>query len=1490
MNGGIDFMGYKVVHYGKKAKRRSYSKMRYDVELPNLIEIQTSSFNWFVTEGLKQLFDEFSPVESYNGDYKLYFSDHRFEDFKYSVMEAKKRDTNYAKPLFVTVRLEKVRTGEVVERQLFMGDFQFMTPHGTFIVNGAERVVVSQIIRSSGVYYSSEFDKKTNTTRFSSQVIPTRGAWLEYELGARNIYYAKLDRSKKVSLTSLIQAFGFNGIDEVKKMFPSYVEILKETFAKDEKDGILSTEKAVEELYSKMRQGEKIPIEAAKDFIRTRLFDPRRYDLEAVGRYKYHQKLDLTQRLMSIAQGIKYVINPTIYRYGEDVVCPQTNEVLIKKGDVVDLNSIEIIKNNKAAVRKNILKKEYSLQNKSETAIFGVKTSDLTEQYAHETINCFIEEENMIIPLVEKGTKITDQIRDLIFQQKDKIVFVKGNAVQGQIEYVRDQSKLKIVLDLYSKNKLVEPLKYTTEIVVKENIANLLTGEIVVTKGTTLTPDVKQTLLVNRQGLSKAALRYLTPFVTRDIRLNDGSVLFKEGTIVDDEVYFQIYINRNNLADFQDFKYATVYAKSDISILEDYRRNETNGNEQQPIIYAGHEITQDDLHSLQMERNKLDENVIDYFLVSGKKDEFFRKEAQRRDVFVEKITVVPVLESQKERTIEIIGNDSRENRLHITVSDIVATISYYLNLYDEIGKIDDIDHLSNRRLRLIGELLKNQFRIGLAKLEKNIKDRMSTADVSEATPQSLINIKPLTASLKEFFGSSQLSQFMDQVNPLAELTQKRRISALGTGGLARDRAGVEVRDVHESHYGRICPIETPEGPSIGLISSLSTYSKVDQYGFIQTPYLKVEHDKEGNPYVTDEYVYLTASEEEQHVIASANSLLDEKGYFLDDSVVGRLMSTTNVFDKKEVVYMDVSPKQIVSVATSSIPFLEHDDASRALMGANMQRQAVPLLIPESPIVGTGIEYRAAKDSGAVVVSEVEGIATYVDAKKIEIVVKPKENITTTRNKVVYDVNTPFNWDSYDEIRNAKQTAKLERKTYELITFLRSNQDTVILQTPLIKVGENVSVGDIIADGPATSNGELALGRNVTVAFMTWEGYNYEDAIIMSERLVKDDVYTSVHIDELQVEARDTKLGKEEITREVPNAPTDQLKYLDDRGIIIPGTEVKEGEILVGKITPKGLTDPTPEEKLLQAIFNEKAREVRDTSLKVPHGGGGIVHSIQHYSKENGDELPPGVNEVIRVYIVKKRKITEGDKMAGRHGNKGVISKILPEEDMPYTEDGTPIDIMLNPLGVPSRMNIGQVLEVHLGMAAEKLGIKIATPVFDGLTQQDLKEIMHEAAMDEDGKQVLYDGRTGEPFENRISVGVMYMIKLSHMVEDKLHARSVGPYTLVTQQPMGGKAQNGGQRFGEMEVWALYAYGAAHTLKELLTVKSDDIIGRNKVYRAITDGKAIPNSHIPESFRVLTRELQALGLHVELIDAENGENEVNKSLVDHSTGFGKRRFY
>ncbi|RJX27134.1 MAG: DNA-directed RNA polymerase subunit beta [Acholeplasma sp.] len=1272
-------MGYRNVKYGKKAERRNFSRMRYDVDLPDLIEIQTKSFKWFIDHGIRELLEDISPIEGHNGDLKLYFEEHYLSDPKYDITQSKLRDVNYAKQLSARVKLENAVTGEVRENVVLMCEIPYMTPSGTFVINGAERVVVSQIIRSAGAYFTSELDKKLNQMKYMAQVIPTRGAWIEYELGSKNILYAKLDRSKKVPMTTMMRALGLGKKKDILEVFGKSL-YLEATFDKDETK---NSDEAIVDLYSKLRQGEKVPADAAREFIRMRLFERRRYDLAAVGRYKFNKKLDVLGRILG-----QYTAN--------DIVDPETGEVVVPEKTKITKEIIKVLRDHRHALRKEIIPKEESLQNETPDEILATRLPD-----GGETL-------------------------------------------------------------------------YT-----KENIINLRTGEVIVSKNTEVTDEVIAVLRRSRQAL--------------------------------------------------------------------------------------------------------DEKVIKYFLTG----DVYQREREREGVIVEMIEVtVKDEETEKINTVKVIGSDQRETKEYITLSDIVASMSYYLNLYEGLGHIDDIDHLGNRRLRLIGELLKNQFRIGLARAEKNIKDKMSTTTFADATPSNIINMTPLAGAIKTFFGSSQLSQFMDQINPLAELTQKRRVSALGTGGLARDRAGVEVRDVHNSHYGRICPIETPEGPSIGLISSLATYAKVDQYGFIQTPYLMVNRE-DGKHYVTNQFEYLTADEEYDEVIASAATELSESGEIVAERVIGRFRGETSMFDPEDITYMDVSPKQIVSVATSTIPFLEHDDASRALMGANMQRQAVPLLQPEEPIVGTGIEYRAAKDSGAVIVSSVAGYVTYADALKVIVTAKPEHKLMVGNN-VLYDPEQSF---TYETAKVLKDYGMGDSVSFELIRFFRSNQDTCILQHPIVKVGEWVDAGDVLADGPSTHNGELALGRNVTVAFMTWEGYNYEDAIILSEDLVKEDVYTSIHIDEYEIETRELKTGsgREEITREVPNAGMDALKNLDERGIIIPGSEVKEGDILVGKITPKGVFEPSPSEKLIHAVIGEKSREYRDSSLRVPHGGGGVVQSIQYFSKKNGDALPSGVNESIRVYVAKKRKISEGDKMAGRHGNKGVISKILPREDMPYMADGTPVDIMLNPLGVPSRMNIGQILEIHLGLAAKKLGVKVATPVFDGVSDEDLKSILAEAGIDPDGKTVLYDGRSGEPYENRISVGVMYMIKLSHMVDDKLHARSVGPYTLVTQQPMGGKAQNGGQRFGEMEVWALYAYGAAHTLQEMLTVKSDDMLGRNKVYSAITHDKPIPSASIPESFRVLTRELQALGLYVELIDANTGENEAQKSLVDNSASKFKGGF-
>ena len=1158
-------LSYKNVVYGKNRVRRNYSRVQTNVELPNLLDIQTKSFDWFITEGLKDLFTELSPIVDYNGKYELYFNEFEFDEPKYTILEAKRNNANYAFPLKVNVMLKNNETGEIKVDKVFMGDYPKMTPWGTFIINGAERVIVTQIIRSAGVFFSSEVEKKSGKVFYSGQVIPTRGAWIEYELGNKDIWYAKLNRSKKIELTVLIRALGVYKNKDIRNIFGSSV-YLDNTF---EKDSAMSRDPALRAVYAQLRPGEDASPEGARNYIAGLLLNGKRYDYASVGRFKVNKKLDIFARLNQIVeQGLSAT-------FEEDVKLG--DETLIKAGSELNEETLTILRNNREAMRT---------------------------------------------------------------------VFESTDTLDG------------------------------------ENV-----------------------------------------------------------------VYEQLRLN-------------------------------VEGN-----------------------------------------------------------------------SLSIVGNDQTQTVNHVTLSDIFASISYFMNIHFGVGTTDDIDHLSNRRLRLIGELLQNQFRIGLAKLEKNVKDRMSTNnDPKNIVPQNLINIRTLVASIRDFFGSSQLSQFMDQINPLSELTHKRRISALGAGGLTRDRAGFEVRDVHVSHYGRICPIETPEGQNIGLINSIATYARADQYGFIETPYLQVEQIDGHTVVRTDkELVYLTAEKEEKFYIAQANIGLDKYGDLLevtDENVIARFAGETVEINRSQINLMDVSPKQIVAVSTACIPFLEHDDAKRALMGTNMQRQAIPLLVPEAPIVATGIEDKAAKDSGVAIICEEDGVVAYADALKIVV-----------------------------------QGESGQVRTYDLLKYNRSNNATCINQVPIVKRGEKVKKGDVLADGPSMDQGELALGRNVVIAFMTWNGYNYEDAVIMNERLVSDDVYTSIHIEQYEVEARDTKLGREEITAELDNVKRETVANLDENGIVRIGAEVRENDVLVGKVTPKGQTDPTPEERLSYALFSDHSKDVRNTSFCVPHGGGGIVHRIDIFSRENGDDLGPGVNKKIRIFIVQKRKITEGDKMSGRHGNKGVISKILPPEDMPYLEDGTPIDIMLNPQGIPSRLNIGQVLEVHLGMAAKKLGVNVVTPVFDGVKSDDLAEIMQEAGMAPDGKTTLIDGRTGKPFDNRVNVGVMYMIKLAHMVDDKLHARSDGPYTLVTQQPMGGKAQNGGQRFGEMEVWALEAYGASYTLREMLTVKSDDIVGRNRVCKAIIDGKPIPAPGIPESFRVLVKELQGLGLSVKLIDSETGEDVANKSLVD-----------
>ena len=1147
-----------IVKYGKKAERRSYARIDEVLELPNLIEIQTDSYKWFLDEGLKVMFEDISPIVDHSENLELHFVDYEFKEAKYSLEEARSHDANYSKPIYVTLRLFNKETGEVKEQEVFFGDFPIMTEMGTFIINGAERVIVSQLVRSPGVYFHDRMDKKGRHS-YTSTVIPNRGAWLEFESDAKGIAYVRIDRTRKIPLTVLMRALGFGSDDEIYDIF-GQSELLDLTIEKDVHKNIQDsrTEEALKDIYERLRPGEPKTAESSRNLLVARFFDPRRYDLAPVGRYKINKKLHLKNRLIGLT-------------LAENLVNPETGEVLFEEGTVLDQERVQAL-----------------------------------------------------IPHLESGlNKVT------LYPSEDSVV--------------------------------AQPI---------------------------------------------------------DLQI------------------IKVYSPKN-----------------------------------------------------------------------------------------------------PEQVINLIGNGNIEKIKCLTPADIIASMNYYLYLDQGIGVTDDIDHLANRRIRSVGELLQNQFRIGLSRMERVVRERMSLQDVATITPQQLINIRPVVAAIKEFFGSSQLSQFMDQVNPLGELTHKRRLSALGPGGLTRDRAGYEVRDVHYSHYGRMCPIETPEGPNIGLINSLSSYAKINKYGFIETPYRKV--DKSVTPHrVTTEIDYLAADEEDLYVVAQANSKLNEDGTFAKDLVMARFRSQNIEVNVDQVDYMDVSPKQVVAVATASIPFLENDDSNRALMGANMQRQAVPLINPQSPLIGTGMEYKAAHDSGAALLCKRAGEVIYVDANKVRV-----------------------------------RTPEGEVDEYRLTKFARSNAGTCYNQRPIVELGDQVDALEILADGPSMQNGEMALGQNPLVAFMTWEGYNYEDAVIMSERLVKDDVYTSIHIEEYESESRDTKLGPEEITREIPNVSEDALKYLDKDGIICIGAEVKDGDILVGKVTPKGVTELSAEERLLHAIFGEKAREVRDTSLRVPHGGGGIVHDVKIFTREAGDELAPGVNKLVRVYIVQKRKINEGDKMAGRHGNKGVVSLIMPEEDMPFLPDGTPVDIMLNPLGVPSRMNIGQVLELHLGMAAREMGIKIATPVFDGASEEDVWATVKEAGLEADAKTILYDGRTGEPFDRKVSVGVMYMIKLAHMVDDKLHARSTGPYSLVTQQPLGGKAQFGGQRFGEMEVWALEAYGAAYTLQEILTYKSDDVVGRVKTYEAIVKGQPIPRPGVPESFRVLVKELQALGLDLKVLDEHDQEIEL-----------------
>ncbi len=1164
----------------EKAVRKTFSKIGDSIEMPNLIQVQKDSYNWFIEEGLGEVLKDISPIIDYTGNLVLEFFDYYMEEkTKYTQEEAKERDATYSTRLHVKVRLINRETGEIKEQEIYLGDFPLMTESGTFIINGAERVVVSQLVRSPGCYYAADFDK-TGKRIYTSTVMPIRGAWIEYETDANDIINVRVDRTRKLPVTSLLRAIGIESDQDIIELFGEDDKLI----ATINKDTVKTQDEALIEIYKKLRPGELPTVDAARNLFNGLFFDHKRYDLSRVGRYKFNQKLSLANR---ITGRISY----------DDIIDPSTGELL-----------------------------------------------------------------------VEKDTEISEDV---------------ARAIQD-------------------------------------------TGINIV-----------------------------------DLKINDKKVrVIGNGTV---NIYKML---------------------PDVDLSELHFKEDVN-----------YEVLKSIVDTTEPEK------------------------------------LVKVLRQREEELIP----------KHITTEDMIASVSYLLGLEYGLGEIDDIDHLGNRRIRCVGELLQNQFRIGLTRLERVVRERMTTQDLDVVTPQTLINTKPITSSIREFFGSSQLSQFMDQTNPLSELTHKRRISALGPGGLTRERAGFEVRDIHHTHYGRLCPVESPEGPNIGLISALSCFAQINEYGFVETPYKKV--DKETGK-VTDIIEYMSADVEDKYIIAQATEPLDEEGRFINNRIRARFKEEILEVDKSQVDYIDVSPKQLVSVAAAMIPFLEHDDVKRSLMGSNMQRQAVPLLTTEAPIVGTGIEYRAAKDSGITVTAQNEGVVEKVSGD--EIIVRNKNNV-------------------------------LDK--YKLRKFKRTNGGTCINQRPVVTKGERVKVGDILADGPSTQNGEMALGKNVIIAFMTWEGYNYEDAVLISERLVKEDVYTSIHIEEYDCECRDTKLGPEEITRDIPNVGEDGLKDLDEDGIIRIGAEVRPGDILVGKVTPKGETELTAEERLLRAIFGEKAREVRDTSLRVPHGEAGTIVDVKIFTRENSDELGPGVNQVIRCYIATKRKISVGDKMSGRHGNKGVISRILPEEDMPFMEDGTPVDIVLNPQGIPSRMNLGQVLEVHLGMAAKALGFKVETPVFDGAKSEEIEDLLEQAGLSRDGKRWLRDGRTGERFDNPITVGVMYMLKLHHLVDDKIHARSTGPYSLVTQQPLGGKAQFGGQRFGEMEVWALEAYGAAYTLQEMLTVKSDDVVGRVKTYEAIVKGENIPQPGVPESFKVLVKELQSLGLDIRLYTKDDVELELKENIED-----------
>jgi DNA-directed RNA polymerase subunit beta len=1350
---------YHVVHYGKKAVRRDYSKVSSSLEMPDLVEIQTASYDWFMKQGIREVFNDIYPITNYAGNINLKFLDYGFEEPEYSIEECKQRETNYTAKLKAKLELSvnDTETGEIMttDEEVFLGDFPLMTPEGTFIINGAERVIVSQIVRSPGAYFDIESEERTGRDTYKCELIPSRGTWLEFMSDDKKavkkdadgnqigrLMNVSIDRRRKILSTILFKSIGMSlsekrgddGYDTTKiqkflhalgmpvysdvvvpeeqrkflndymllytSVFGNYEEI-RNTLHADKTD---TTSDALKTVYENQRADEVATEDGALSLMNAKFFDYRRYDLTKAGRYKVRKKLNILDRMENNVM--------------RDDLIGADGKVLVAKGTLVT-------KDIRNAVRDEI--------NKG----IAMKALPFVHMFSHPT----------------KATIPAKEWRVLV----------------GRI----------LATDLYGKSD-------------RTNLE----------EGTVLTEEDAKAIADD----------------------------FKEITVYTGIYAQPVSVNNDNVTAVLD------YGNRFYRIGRVTRNGEDLTDEEGDVLINGYHPDEE-----------LDK-------VTAKMQETITSEATKnKDVIIWLVGAAVQetwIKQEDGNEVKIIGIDPLNDKHTITMSDMYALYNYELTMLDGVGTQDDIDMLANRRVRTVGELIQNQFRIGLSRMERTVKEKMSITELSNLTPKGLTNPRPLTAAIKEFFSSSQLSQFMDQENPLAELSNKRRISALGPGGLTRERAGFEVRDIHNSHYGRICPIETPEGPNIGLIDYLTTYAKVNEYGFIETPYRKVQADGT----VTDDIRYMDAAEEYDHIIAQVDSLKD--GKLVGDQVVARIAGETVMVPREDVDYADVSPRQVVSVATACIPFLQSDDGHRALMGANMQRQAVPLLNPHSPYVGTGIEHAIARYSGAACVATAPGTVTYVDADRIEVTEK--------------DGNV---------------------HSYPLTKFKRSNASTCLNQKPIVNDGEQVEAGDILADGPAMQNGELALGQNVTVAFMTWHGYNYEDAIIMSEKMQSEDYFTSVHIEEYEIECRTTKLGDEDITRDIPNVSEAACRNLDGRGIVMVGAEVKEGDILVGKVTPKGQTDVSPEEKLLLAIFGEKSKEVRDNSLKVPHGGAGIVHSVRVFKREDGYDLQPGVKSKVKVYIVQKRKISEGDKMAGRHGNKGVISRINPVEDMPFMEDGTPIDIMLNPFGVPSRMNIGQVLELHLGMAARKLGVKFATPVFDGVSNEDLRDVMEEADVSRDGKYLLRDGMTGEAFDERIAVGCMYMIKLAHMVDDKLHARATGPYSLVTQQPLGGKAQNGGQRFGEMEVWALEAYGAAHTLQEILTVKSDDIMGRTKTYEAIVKGKDMPEPGIPESFRVMVHELQALALDVRMMDDDGNEmdlKQMEQQELDEETKLDESR--